>query len=130
MIAFQQFDVVKVPFPFTELPFTKRRPAVVLSSDSAFRFAEGEPKVVLGMITSSKHKPWPLDTPITALKETGLINDSLVRLKIFTLDVSLVLAKIGRLSAADAEIVGNNLHKLFALTPPLLQERGAGGEVA
>ena len=66
------------------------------------------------MITSSKHKPWPLDTPITALKDTGLIHDSLVRLKIFTLDVSLVLAKIGHLSAADAKSVGNNLKKLFS----------------
>lgn len=114
MAVFQQFDVVKVPFPFTELPFTKRRPAVVLSSEKEFQFTEGEAKVVLGMITSNKHKPWPLDTQLTGLKEAGLSHDSLIRLKVFTLDASLVLAKIGRLKQADAENVRANLQKLFA----------------
>jgi mRNA interferase MazF len=111
---FKQFDVVKVPFPFTELPFTKRRPAVVLSDSQQFRFAEGEQKAVLCMITSSKHKPWPLDTPLTGLGDAGLSNESLVRLKIFTLDASLILAKIGRLSDTDAGNVSAKLRKLFS----------------
>ncbi|GAB4438754.1 MAG: hypothetical protein OHK0011_21460 [Turneriella sp.] len=84
-----QFDVVKVPFPFTELPFTKRRPAVVLSNSRNFDFAEGSAKCVLAMITSSSHKPWPLDQ-------------------------SLVLAKIGRLSRKDIAALSANLTKLFA----------------
>lgn len=109
-----QFDVVKVPFPFTELPFTKRRPAVVLSDSAAFSFSETPAKCVLAMITSSKHKPWPLDTPLTSLKAAGLTQDSLIRLKIFTLDRSLILAKIGVLSQKDTETLRANLAKLFA----------------
>lgn len=114
MNALRQFDVVKVPFPFTELPFTKRRPAVVLSDATAFDFADGAAKCVLAVITSSKHKPWPLDTPLTSLKAAGLTQDSLIRLKVFTLDQSLVLAKIGRLSQNDAKALSANLAQLFA----------------
>ena len=104
-----------MPFPFTELPFTKRRPAVVLSNEKEFHLTGGEAKVVLGMITSIKHKPWPLDTPLTGLKESGLSHDSLIRLKIFTLDASLVLGKIGKLTPKDIGAVRRNLDKLFAL---------------
>ncbi len=104
---------MKVPFPFTELPFTKRRPAVVLSDAAAFTFADGVPKVVLCMVTSSKHKPWPLDAPLTGLKAAGLSQDSLIRLKIFTLDISLVLAKIGALTEKDKTALKKNLSKLF-----------------
>lgn len=114
LITMQQFDVVKVPFPFTELPYTKRRPAVVLSNSHNFAFVDGGEKCVLAMITSSKHKPWPLDTPLSSLKGTGLSQDSLVRLKVFTLDRSLVLAKIGRLSRNDIVTLSANLAKLFA----------------
>jgi mRNA interferase MazF len=115
MSVYTQFDVVKVPFPFTELPFTKRRPAVVLSDIASFRFEEGVPKIVLAMITSNKHKQWPLDTPLTALKEAGLSQDSLIRLKIFTLDSSLILAKIGRLIKKDSERLSANLRSLLAM---------------
>jgi mRNA interferase MazF len=124
LFQLEQFDVVKVPFPFTELPFTKRRPAVVLSESSAFHFVEGVPKTVLCMITSSKHKPWPLDTPLTGLKAAGLSQESLIRLKIFTLDTSLVLAKIGRLVEKDGTALKKNLSQLFSLSPP------PGGSVA
>lgn len=109
-----QFDVVKVPFPFTELPFTRRRPAVVLSNSRNFDFAEGSAKCVLAMITSSSHKPWPLDTPLTSLPDAGLSQASIVRLKLFTLDASLILAKIGRLSRKDRVALSANLTKLFA----------------
>lgn len=114
MHNFSQFDVVKVPFPFTEMPFTKRRPAVVLSNSQNLAFTEGGAKCVLAMITSSSHKPWPLDTPLHSLPDAGLSQASLVRLKLFTLDVSLILAKIGALSQKDRVSVNANLTKLFA----------------
>lgn len=114
MLNFSQFDVVKVPFPFTEMPFAKRRPAVVLSNSQNFAFAEDRAKCVLAMITSSSHKPWPLDTPLSSLPDAGLSQASLVRLKLFTLDASLILAKIGRLSRKDIVALRANLTKLFA----------------
>jgi mRNA interferase MazF len=109
-----QFDVVKVPFTFTELPFTRLRPAVLLSNSQNFTFSEGNEKCVLAMIPSSTHKPWPLDTHIANLKATGLSQDPLIRLKVFTLDRWPVLAKIGALSRKDSETLRVHLSQLFA----------------
>ncbi|MCB1145886.1 MAG: type II toxin-antitoxin system PemK/MazF family toxin [Leptospiraceae bacterium] len=114
-MQFDQFDVVKVPFPFTELPIVKRRPALVISRADEFKFNEITPKVVLAMITSSGHKPWPLDVAIQNLSKTGLSSSSLVRMKIFTIDSQLILAKLGKLSAADVKSVQKSLELLLGL---------------
>jgi mRNA interferase MazF len=36
IVIYEQFEVVTVPFPFTDSSATKRRPALVLSSAAAF----------------------------------------------------------------------------------------------
>src|SRR5579864_5729053 len=74
-------DVVVVPFPFTDSPQSKRRPALVLSRKS---FNQGG-HTVLTMITSAQHQPWPGDHPIADLTVAGLRAPCTVRLKIFTL---------------------------------------------
>ena len=47
----QRFDVVVVPFPFTDLNASKRRPALVLTNDS---FNQTTKNSVLAMITSAE----------------------------------------------------------------------------
>lgn len=93
------FDVVVVPFPFTDREQSKRRPALVLSSAAHFNSQSGH--VVLAMITSAKNSAWPGDVKIQDLKFTGLSAESLIRMKLFTLDERLILKVIGRISAAD-----------------------------
>jgi mRNA interferase MazF len=56
----QQFDVVVVPFPFTDRPVTKKRPALVISDAGSFGDRIGH--AVLAMIISAKNTPWPLWT--------------------------------------------------------------------
>ena len=97
----ERWDVVVVPFPFTDKPRTKRRPALVLSGPAFNRAGH----TVLAMITSRGHSPWPGDTPIVVLAAAGLRAPCLVRLKLFTLDNRLISDRIGRLSRADAESV-------------------------
>lgn len=92
-------DVVVVPFPFSEGPGHKRRPALVLSRKSFNRSGHS----ILAMITSAAHDPWPGDTPVSDLRSAGLRAECMIRLKIFTLDNRLVLARLGRLSARDSE---------------------------
>ena len=96
------FDVVVVPFPFTERAATKRRPALVISNG---RFNADHGQVVLAMITSAVDTDWPSDTPIRDLKGAGLRAPSVVRLKVFTLDRRLVLRRIGRLGTKDKKAV-------------------------
>lgn len=91
-------DVVIVPFPFTDRDASKRRPALVCSSAAFNRQAR---HLVLAMITTSAHAPWPGDVPIRDLDVAGLPAPSIVRWKLFTLDASFVLGRAGALSTRD-----------------------------
>ena len=57
------------------------------------------------MITSAKHSQWYSDHEIVDLAETGLHSESVVRQKIFTLDIRLVLDCIGKLSKKDRNAI-------------------------
>jgi len=92
------FDVVVVPFPFTDRNSAKRRPALVLSS---IAFNQQAQHSVLAMITSAGQSTWPGDHLIEELDAAGLPTSCLVRLKLFTLDHRLVIRKAGALGAKD-----------------------------
>lgn len=92
------FDVVVVPFPFTDRNATKRRPALVLSSSA---FNQKAAHSVLAMITSAGQSSWPGDHLIEDLDAAGLPAECVIRLKLFTLDHRLVIRKAGALGAAD-----------------------------
>ena len=94
------FDVVVVPFPFTDQNASKRRPALVLSSAAFGRAVEHS---VLAMITSAEQSSWPGDLAIVQLESTGLTLPCLIRLKLFTLDHRLIVRRSGELSAADRQ---------------------------
>ncbi len=110
-MTYERYDIVKVPFPFTDRQASKTRPALVLSDDKAFNSRIGHS--VMAMITSAKHSVWPLDTPIENLITTGLPAPSIIRLKLFTLDNRLILAKLGQLASADQIVVEQRLRTLF-----------------
>ena len=99
------WDVVVVPFPFSEKAGTKRRPALVLSR-KAFN-ASGH--VVLAMITTSAHHAWPGDVDIEDKDAAGLPLPCIVRLKLFTLDNRLILRRIGALAPVDRQRVSDHL---------------------
>ena len=94
------FDVVVVPFPFTDQNTSKRRPALVLSSAAFGRTVEHS---VLAMITSAEQSSWPGDSAIGNLAPTGLTQPCLIRLKLFTLDHRLIVRCAGKLSSADRQ---------------------------
>jgi mRNA interferase MazF len=92
------FDIVIVPFPFAERDAVKRRPALALSS-AEFIAATGT--VVVAMITTSAHDPWPHDVPVADLRAAGLTNPCVVRWKLATRDVRFIIRRAGSLSARD-----------------------------
>lgn len=112
MKTYSQFDVIVVPFPFTDIPKTKKRPALVISHSKEF---SNNGYCVCAMITSEKNSPWPLDIVINDLKSTGLPVPSRVRMKIFTIDTKLIEKKIGTLKNKDKQLAEENLNKLFGL---------------
>jgi len=111
MAAYEAYEVVVVPFPFTDRGTSKRRPALVLSDGEVFDREVGHS--VLAMITSQRTAPWPLDVPIADLRSAGMPAPSKVRMKLFTLDHELILRKAGRLGSEDEREVRAALVRLL-----------------
>lgn len=112
-MTYKKYDVVSVPFPFTDSAMQKRRPALVLSGHATFNSKIGHS--VMAMITSEKNAPWPLDVRINDLKQAGLPAPSMVRMKLFTLDHRFVVAQVGALSNVDRLLVDEALEMLLAI---------------
>jgi len=110
-VAYKAFDVVVVPFPFTDRATAKRRPALVLSNENTFNKKVGQS--VLAMITSANNSNWPLDTTIQDLDAAGLSSPSVVRMKLFTLDDRLIIRRAGQLNGQDRKAAAKALRKLF-----------------
>lgn len=111
MPTFSQFDVVVVPFPYTDQQTTRKRPALIISGANNFDRRIGQS--VMAMITSAAHSSWPLDVHIGDLASAGLPAPSLVRFKLFTLDHRLVIRRCGSLAAADQQHVLKAVRTLF-----------------
>ena len=105
-------DVVIVPFPFRERNATKRRPALALSSAE---FVERTGTVVLAMITTKGHQPWPHDVALSDLRAAGLKTDCVIRWKLATRDVRMILARAGKLGAADRKAARAALTRAIAV---------------
>lgn len=110
---YNQFDVVRVPFPFVDRSEVKWRPALVLSIAEMFNIPAGHS--VMAMITSSIRHNWPLDYEVLDRVSAGLPVPSAVRFKLFTLDHRLIGSVLGRLGAEDSNATSRRLRELFWL---------------
>ncbi len=110
MESFEAFDVVLVPFPFTDRSTTKRRPALVLSNAD---YSQDTGQIICAMITTARRSSWRSDVPVRDLSEAGLPVPSKVRMKVFTLDSRIVLRRLGRLSKHDDRAVARVRAAIF-----------------
>ena len=110
-MIYDVFDVVVVPFPFTDRASNKRRPALVLSDGKKCNKKVGH--CVLTMITSSSNSPWPLDVEINDLDSAGLTSASKVRMKLFTLDERLIIRRAGSLAEQDKKLIKKAIQQLI-----------------
>lgn len=101
----ERWAVVVVPFPFSDQPGSKRRPALAISG----RAFNESGHTTMAMITTRSHSPWPGDTPIDALEHAGLEAPCIVRLKLFTLDNRLIVRALGELAEHDHRRVAGHL---------------------
>jgi mRNA interferase MazF len=107
---FQTFDIVVVPFPYSDRLAEKRRPAVIVSSP---HLQESLDVVWVAMITSSNLGNAG-SMAISDANQTGLSRTSFVRpARLATLETFRVLRKTGQLSKRDAASLSESL-KLLA----------------
>lgn len=102
MEIFKRFDLVVLPFPFTDQATNKRRPALIISKAG---YQEDSGHVICVMITTAAGSSWASDTAITEWAAAGLPKPSFVRLKVFTLDARFVARRLGRLAEPDQAAV-------------------------
>ena len=108
---YRRGDVVLVPFSFTDLSSTKKRPALVVSPDSFNVHAQD---VVLVAITSQ-----PSASHVVALDEYDYVDGKLPRVsfvkvsKLFTTHPTLVLKKVCAIKPARLDLVLEELRRFF-----------------
>jgi len=107
-VRFNPFEVVVVPFPFTDKAASKRRPALVISSKS---FNDNHDQLILAMITTAKNSRWHSDVMLADWKTARLTVPCKVRFKLFTLEASKVVRRLGILSKADRSTVSGSIGK-------------------
>jgi mRNA interferase MazF len=102
MPAFDRYDIVSVPFPYTDRAAIERRPALVISAPALEdRFS----LLWVLMITAAENRSWHGDVPIRDHRAVGLPIPSIVRpAKIATIEASRARIQ-GRLPAATAAVV-------------------------
>lgn len=94
-------NVVLVPFPFTDQTTTKKRPAVVVSSDAYHR---DRPDVILMAVTSQVRPAARVgEVAVQRWKEAGLLKPSLLKPLLATVEKGLVIRKLGRLEEQDRD---------------------------
>jgi mRNA interferase MazF len=100
-VVFSPWELVVVPFPFTDGPGSKRRPALVLSPVD---FNRESGHSILAMITSAERSAWPGDIPLNPAL-LGLQKRCVIRMKFFTIDNLLIVKSIGQLPMAPRSSV-------------------------
>jgi mRNA interferase MazF len=110
MASFKPWDIIKVPFPYTDRPVLQRRPALVVAA-GAMQAAHRLLWVL--MITSADNRRWTNDITVSNLDRAGLPAPSLVRcVKIATIEAAHA-ERIGELAQPDRSRVATQLRRLL-----------------
>ena len=104
-------DVVLVPFPFTSQIASKKRPAVVVSTEA---YNRARPDVVVMAITSQlRSDPIFGEVWLAEWQTAGLIKPSAIKPVFATLEQALVLRQLGTLGANDQAALRNAISEII-----------------
>lgn len=107
---FDAFDIVVVPFPYSDRLAEKRRPALVISN----KRLEALGVLWVAMITSADNESWQGDVPISDVNRAGLPAPSVIRpTKIACIDPARVLRRAGKLDKATARVVSQRVRRFL-----------------
>ncbi|MFN8368408.1 MAG: type II toxin-antitoxin system PemK/MazF family toxin [Candidatus Kapaibacterium sp.] len=111
MIQCDKFDIILVPFPFTDLTSSKKRPAIVVSPTAYNSSLD----VVIAFVTSNIYStPTVGDYHLLDWQQSGLPKPSLVRMKFATIDRNIVIRTLGKCTITDAQNITATLVDFFA----------------
>jgi mRNA interferase MazF len=111
-MIYDQWDIVLVRFPFTDLTSYKKRPGLIISP---YEYNSGR-DVIIAFITSNlKLKSMMGDYIIHDWQESGLPKPSMIRMKFATLDRRIIYKRLGRLTDSDIRRFGKALVKFLTV---------------
>lgn len=111
MTSFDFGDIVLVPFPFTDQTTTKKRPAVVVSSQG---YNTDRPDLII-MAVTSQIKPTKTagEVIIKDWQPAGLLKPSAIKPVVTTIEKGLVIKRMGRLEEDDQEVLKASLKRIL-----------------
>ncbi len=99
IITYKKWDIILVPFPFTNLKTVKKRPALIVSPDEYNEKSD----IVIAFITSKMDSEYRLgDYKIQNWQKSNLPKPSMIRMKFATIDKSIIIKKFGKLFSHDS----------------------------
>ena len=111
MTGYSFGDVVLVPFPFTDQTGSKKRPAVVVSSD---RYQRERPDLILMPITSQNPGSVRFgDVPVGDMQAAGLLLPGVIKPILLTVETRLVIKTLGRLDDDDQRALRHTIAQLI-----------------
>lgn len=108
MINYKKWEVILVPFPFTDLTTIKKRPALIISHND-YNKADN---LVIALITSNIRENNE-DYKIVKWSEAGFPKESVIRMKFATVDKSIIVKKLGKLKKEDIDSFKEKLIAFF-----------------
>lgn len=108
MEEFVKGDVVVLPFPFSDLSDSKKRPALIAAN------LEGEDTILCQITSEARIDCSSIVLTSSDFKKGSLNQTSLIRAnKIFTADKSIILYKAGSLKEAKIKEVEKTIINIF-----------------
>ena len=105
-------QIVLVEFGYSEGIGSKKRPALVLSTES---YHQSRHEVIVAAITSNISRELPGDTLLKRWREAGLLFPSVVTGIVRTIKANLIVRTLGALPQQDLQRVERNLRHALGL---------------
>jgi len=112
MTRYKRGDVILVSFIFSDEAGAKRRPAVVISSES---YNQKRQEVIISAITSRTDRILIGDYSINKWQESGLLFPSVATGIIRTIKQSMISTKLGAISPEDMNGIDKQLRIVLEL---------------
>ena len=113
MTRYHKGDVILVPFPFSDQTTTKKRPAVIISSDTYNNISQD--LVIMAITGQTRSRLGIGEFLIEEGQEAGLLKSSAVKSAISTIEQRLVMKILGRFSSKDLSTLEKALKELLDL---------------
>ena|SRR3989338_4444404 len=108
----RQRDIVLIPIPFTDLVSQKKRPAVIISSDTYNK--SNEDIVVVALTSNIESRNFTITLTADDLEDGVLKVTSMIRVdKIYTLNKSIVIKTFGRVKPDILAKIKDSILKLI-----------------